>query len=182
MYHFLVRGKHMQRIFRIAVLFSLAAAPGPAQDPAAATAALIARAKSFELDTPYVPPPGDPLSHHAAGFAKIMCSAVFITGLDPDFAAENVGYFIGAVRGAGEARQAHRRPRGERRVASPCRTASCAWRLSRRPGMRDASSRRKQPRSHSKPTRKSALPDPDDAMADGRRPRRRPVRASTRTR
>ena len=56
-------------------------------------AALIARANSLELDTPYVPPPGDPLEHHTAGFAKIMCSAVFITGLDPDFAAENVGYF-----------------------------------------------------------------------------------------
>src|SRR5882672_3088918 len=56
-------------------------------------AALIARAKSLELDTPYVPPPGDPLEHHTAGFAKIMCSAVFITGLDPDFAAENIGYF-----------------------------------------------------------------------------------------
>ena len=55
--------------------------------------ALIARAKSLELDTPYVPPPGDPLEHHTAGFAKVMCSAVFITGLDPDFAAENVGYF-----------------------------------------------------------------------------------------
>jgi CubicO group peptidase (beta-lactamase class C family) len=55
--------------------------------------ALIARAKSFELDTPYIPPPGDPLEHHTAGFAKIMCSAVFITGLDPDFAAENIGYF-----------------------------------------------------------------------------------------
>src|SRR5262249_49758319 len=55
--------------------------------------ALIARAKSFERDTPYIPPPGDPLEHDASGFAKIMCSAVFITGLDPDFAAENVGYF-----------------------------------------------------------------------------------------
>lgn len=55
--------------------------------------ALITRAKSLELDTPYVPPPGDPLEHHTAGFAKVMCSAVFITGLDPDFAAENVGYF-----------------------------------------------------------------------------------------
>ena len=41
-----------------------------------------------------MPPPGDALEHHTAGFAKIMCSAVFITGLDPDFAAENVGYFI----------------------------------------------------------------------------------------
>ena len=54
---------------------------------------LIARAKSLELDTPYVPPPGDPLEHHTAGFAKIMCSAVFVTGLNPDFAAEHVGYF-----------------------------------------------------------------------------------------
>ena len=51
------------------------------------------RAKSFELDTPYVPPPGDPLTHHAAGFAKVMCSAVFMTGLAPDFAAKNVGFF-----------------------------------------------------------------------------------------
>src|SRR5439155_9063491 len=50
-------------------------------------------AKSLELNTPYVPPPGDPLEHHASGFAKIMCSAVFITGLDPELAAENVGYF-----------------------------------------------------------------------------------------
>jgi CubicO group peptidase (beta-lactamase class C family) len=55
---------------------------------------LIKRAKSLELSTPYVPPPGDALDHHTAGFAKIICSAVFITGLDPDFAAENVGYFI----------------------------------------------------------------------------------------
>ena len=55
--------------------------------------ALIARAASFELDTPYAAPPGVPLEHHTAGFAKILCSAVFITGLDPDFAAENIGYF-----------------------------------------------------------------------------------------
>jgi CubicO group peptidase (beta-lactamase class C family) len=55
--------------------------------------ALIARAKSLELNTPYVSPPGDPLEHYASGYAKIMCSAVFVTGLDPAFAAENVGYF-----------------------------------------------------------------------------------------
>jgi hypothetical protein len=67
------------------------ATPSPERD--SNRAALIARAKSLELDTPYVPPPGDPLVHHAAGFAKVMCSAAFITGLDPDFAAENVGYF-----------------------------------------------------------------------------------------
>jgi CubicO group peptidase (beta-lactamase class C family) len=67
----------------------------PPQALAAAREALVARAKALELDTPYVPPPGDPLEHQTAGFAKVMCSAVFITGLDPDFAAENVGYFTG---------------------------------------------------------------------------------------
>jgi CubicO group peptidase (beta-lactamase class C family) len=70
-------------------------APLPSQATISSRDALIARAKSLELNTPYVPPPGDPLEHHTAGFAKIMCSAVFITGLDPDFAAENVGYFTG---------------------------------------------------------------------------------------
>ncbi|MBM3725777.1 MAG: serine hydrolase [Acidobacteria bacterium] len=54
---------------------------------------LAARARSLELKTPYVPPPGNPLSHHAAGYAKVMCSAVFITGLDPEFADRNVGDF-----------------------------------------------------------------------------------------
>ena len=71
----------------MALTVTAAAAQAPTKD------ALIARAKSFELDTPYVPPPGDPLTHHAAGFAKVMCSAVFMTGLSPDFAAENVGFF-----------------------------------------------------------------------------------------
>lgn len=54
---------------------------------------MLDRAAALELTTEYTAPPGDPQSHHAAGFAKIMCSAVFVTGLDPDFAAENVGYF-----------------------------------------------------------------------------------------
>src|SRR5438132_651871 len=57
--------------------------------------AVNARAKSLELDTPYVAPPGDALEHHTAGYAKVMCSAVFITGLTPEFAAENVGFFTG---------------------------------------------------------------------------------------
>src|SRR6266487_6400675 len=93
---------------RVALLPFLVYAVMGCRSPVAATAAprgpvsprdaLIARAKSLELDTPYVPPPGDPLDHHTAGFAKIMCSAVFITGLDPDFAAENVGYFTSPHR------------------------------------------------------------------------------------
>src|ERR671922_1860056 len=63
------------------------AVPAPAQSP------LIARARSYELGTPYVPPPGDPLEHHAAGLAKVVCSAVFVTGLAPEFAVENLGFF-----------------------------------------------------------------------------------------
>ena len=62
----------------------------PAQE---ALEAMLARAEAAELDTEYVPPPGDPLSHHTSGFAKTLCSAVFVTGLDADFAAANVGFF-----------------------------------------------------------------------------------------
>jgi CubicO group peptidase (beta-lactamase class C family) len=78
-----------------AALFAaaLSACPAVAQSPTEARDALIARAKALEINTPYVPPPGDALEHHASGYAKIMCSAVFTTGLDPAFAAENVGYF-----------------------------------------------------------------------------------------
>lgn len=67
----------------------------PGQDAGPdATAALIARAESFELTTEYVPPPGEALHHQTAGFAKILCSGVFITGLEADDAAANVGGFI----------------------------------------------------------------------------------------
>jgi CubicO group peptidase (beta-lactamase class C family) len=68
--------------------------PNSAETPTSVRDELIARARSLELKTPYVPPPGDALSHHTAGYAQIMCSAVFMTGLDPDFAALNVGYFV----------------------------------------------------------------------------------------
>ena len=85
----------MKWSFLALVVAGLAATPNASRETAFAKSAPIARARSLELDTRYVPPPGDPLEHHTAGFAKIMCSAVFITGLDPDFAAENVGYFTG---------------------------------------------------------------------------------------
>jgi CubicO group peptidase (beta-lactamase class C family) len=77
----------------IALLVSTVAV---AQDTAAARSArdaVIARGKSLEIVTPYVPVPGDRLSHEAAGYATVMCSGVFISGLDPDFVAENTGYF-----------------------------------------------------------------------------------------
>ena len=76
-------------IVLVALLITTAAAQNqPARE------ALLARAKALELNTPYVPPPGDPLEHHAAGYAKIVCSAVFVSGFDPAFAAENLGYFV----------------------------------------------------------------------------------------
>src|SRR5688572_15892396 len=68
-----------------------------AQQPTPATSSKaqnIARAKALELNTPYVPPPGDPLVHHAAGYAKVLCSAVFISGHDVKFATANLGYFV----------------------------------------------------------------------------------------
>ena len=83
----------MRRALSVAVVLMLAAAPAAPQESVSPRDALGARARSLELDTAYVPPPGDALEHHAAGFAKVMCSAVFITGLDPGFAAENVGFF-----------------------------------------------------------------------------------------
>lgn len=66
---------------------------GETQGNQSAREAMLARAAAVEVDTEYVPPPGDPTSHHTAGFAKILCSAVFVTGLDANFAAENVGFF-----------------------------------------------------------------------------------------
>ena len=72
-----------------------AAAVTPAQQGDQQRAAMLARAAAAEVDTEYVAPPGDPLSHHISGFAKTLCSAVFVTGLDPEFAAENVGFFSG---------------------------------------------------------------------------------------
>src|SRR5437764_12096913 len=82
----------MRALVALAVL-PLTGDPTAAQQSNPRRDSLIARAKALELNTPYVPPPGTALEHHAAGFAQIMCSAVFVTGLDPDFAAENVGYF-----------------------------------------------------------------------------------------
>ena len=60
---------------------------------AAGSKQTVARAAAFEQDTAYIPPPGIALEHHTSGFAKILYSAVFVSGLDADFAAENVGYF-----------------------------------------------------------------------------------------
>ncbi len=97
--------------------------------------ALINRAKSLELKTPYTPPPGTAVENNAAGFAKIMCSAVFITGLDPEFAAKNVGGFSAplnerAVYGAPVIDRANKLvhinlPNGSRRTAKFIGSQGC---------------------------------------------------------
>ena len=71
---------------------SASAAEAPLSD--GTTDSSNARADHFRLDNDYIPPPGEALHHYTAGFAKILCSAVFITGLDPIDAAANVGGFI----------------------------------------------------------------------------------------
>ena len=86
----------------VTTLLALTGCGGP-ESEAPATAAglvtpdaeseLIARAAELELDTEYVPPPGEALHHHTAGFARTLCSAVFLTGLDPEDAAANIGGF-----------------------------------------------------------------------------------------
>jgi CubicO group peptidase (beta-lactamase class C family) len=79
----------------IAVVASACGAPAgePAGEEPSGREAMLARAAELELDTEYTPPPGEALHHHTAGFARTLCSAVFLTGLDPQDAAANIGGF-----------------------------------------------------------------------------------------
>src|SRR5260370_28025936 len=67
----------MNKNLLVSILMTLTVTAAAAQAPT--KNALIARAKSFQLDTSYVPPPGDPLTPHAAGFSEVLCSSVFLT-------------------------------------------------------------------------------------------------------
>ena len=70
--------------------------PSAAQDPLsqiAATETVAERGQRLELDTALAGPPGDPASHYAMGFARVLCSAIFVSGLEADFAIKNVGFF-----------------------------------------------------------------------------------------
>ena len=58
---------------------------------------IIARGESLSLHPKWTPPPGVAIEHSTAGFANTLCSAVFITGLDPADAAANVGFFTGPL-------------------------------------------------------------------------------------
>src|SRR5690349_7535874 len=47
-----------------------------------------------ELPTQWEAPPGDPLEHMTAGLAKVLCSALFITGRDLATALDEDGFFV----------------------------------------------------------------------------------------
>lgn len=71
--------------------------PAADDDSGDSRSRVIARGDSLALPGEWTAPPGDPLEHSIAGFAKTLCSAVFITGLDPADAAANVGFFTGPL-------------------------------------------------------------------------------------
>ena len=56
--------------------------------------ALLEVAWSNELPTHWEVPPGEPLEHMTAGFAKVLCSALFITGRDLATAKDEDGFFV----------------------------------------------------------------------------------------
>jgi len=60
---------------------------------------MLARAKAAEISDAWAPPPGDPITHFTAAYAKLMCSAVFVSGFDADFARSTMGdsNFLAAV-------------------------------------------------------------------------------------
>src|SRR5262245_58644319 len=115
--------------------FDAFAQPGVAQE------ALIARAKSLELDTPYVPPPGDALEHHASGFAKIHMLGRVCHRAQSGFRRRERRLFHRSVRGAAETGQTGHR---SRREGGPRNAAE--WRDTHRqilgqPRLRDAAGR-----------------------------------------
>ena len=81
---------------------SMDAIEASAETTPASSQTLLERAAALELDKPYEPPPGIALHHHTAGFANTLCSAVFLTGLDPEDAAANVGGFAAPFEERGQ--------------------------------------------------------------------------------
>ena len=51
-------------------------------------------AATQQSPAPYPTPTGSQTSNGLAGFAKILCSAVFVTGREPEEAARNSAYFF----------------------------------------------------------------------------------------
>jgi len=74
----------------ISMALLLGAPPAQAQD-AAQREAMLARAHAAEVPGEWLPPPGAPISHFTVAYAKLMCTAVFVSGMDPEFARQTLG-------------------------------------------------------------------------------------------
>ena len=68
--------------------------PALAFGAALVSAAAVCAASPAELPTAWEVPPGDRLEHETAGFAKILCSAIFISGRDLKTAVDEDGFFV----------------------------------------------------------------------------------------
>ena len=102
-----------------------------------------------------------------------MCTAVFITGLDPAFAAENVGYFTAPY----EERAKLGTPKIDRQkrtveVTMPNGTVR-SGEAGRQPGVRDAADRQDRRVVHAVDRHAQGAGPEDDGVADGRRAAKR---------
>ena len=88
-----MRGCIMRHIstFTGLALTLTASVTAQAQQTDAAREAMLARAKAAEISDAWTAPPGDPLTHFTVAYAKLMCSAVFVSGMNPDFAKATLG-------------------------------------------------------------------------------------------
>ena len=89
----MIRRLHPPLLFALLLPVACSGPDTPMPDGADPLAAVIARGAELEIPGDWALPPGEPLVHATAGFAKILCSNVFLSGLDPAFAAANTGFF-----------------------------------------------------------------------------------------
>ena len=93
----------MPRLAVLILLLPFATACGPAAG-SANDSSVVAASPVAELPGTWQVPPGDPLEHELAGFAKVLCSAVFVTGRTVKDAAEEDGYFLVTKEARAQAR------------------------------------------------------------------------------
>ena len=88
-----------RRLVLVPLLPLLVACTAREQAPPAAATAM-----PPELPTTWEAPPGNALDHQLAGFAKVLCSAIFVTGRSLADAAAEDGYFVTTAAARAQAR------------------------------------------------------------------------------
>jgi CubicO group peptidase (beta-lactamase class C family) len=79
---------------KVSAVVGLQARRFPAFCAALLLAMAVGAASPRELPTNWEAPPGDRLEHETAGFAKILCSAIFVTGRKLKTAVDEDGFFV----------------------------------------------------------------------------------------